>query len=125
MIFNVTDLKQFLYCPRIPYFTYVMPVDRKITFKMKVGQESHLHVSELEERRKLRLYGLEAGERHFRLYLRSERLRLCGILDMLVLCPPPQPVASPDSGAGGPPGEGAEAGSPAGAQKEPRGGAIR
>ncbi|HID96103.1 MAG TPA: CRISPR-associated protein Cas4 [Candidatus Latescibacteria bacterium] len=85
MIFTVSDIKQFLYCPRIIYFTYVMPVDKKPTFKMEFGKDEHLRAEGLEERRKLKIYGLEEGKRHFRLYLKSDRLGLSGILDMLII----------------------------------------
>lgn len=85
MMFTVTDIKQFIYCPRVIYFTYVMPVDKKITFKMDYGKEQHLRAEELEERRKLRLYGFKEGQRRFRLHLKSDRLNLSGILDMLII----------------------------------------
>src|SRR5690606_2667646 len=32
---NVTDIKQYIYCPRIIYFTYCKPVQKKNTFKME------------------------------------------------------------------------------------------
>ena len=36
----VTDLKQFVYCPRIPFYQYVMPVEKKATFKMEALLQS-------------------------------------------------------------------------------------
>lgn len=83
-MFTVSDIKQFCYCPRIIYFTYVMPVKKKPTFKMEYGKEEHLRTEELEERRKLKIYGFADGQRQFRVYLKSERLNLCGVLDMLI-----------------------------------------
>jgi len=85
MIFTVSDIKQFLYCPRIVYFTYVMPVQKKTTFKMEYGKEEHSRVEELEQRRRLKIYGLREGKRLFQVHLKSERLGLSGILDMLII----------------------------------------
>lgn len=84
-MFTVSDIKQFIYCPRVVYFTYVMPMRKKTTFKMDSGKDEHLKVESLEDRRQLRIYGFNEGERQFRLYLKSERLRLSGILDMLII----------------------------------------
>jgi len=84
---RVTDIKQYLYCPRIIYYTYCMPVPRALTYKMEEGKSQHVRVMELEERRSLRAYGLETGERVFRVSLSSERLGLCGVLDMVILRP--------------------------------------
>jgi len=84
-MFNVSDIKQFIYCPRVVYFTYVMPVNKKISFKMEAGREEHLKVEELEERRKLKLYGFTEGERRFNIYLKSDRLGLAGKLDMIII----------------------------------------
>ena len=46
MPFTVTDLRQYAYCPRIPYFTYVVPLARPVTPKMREGQEVHGEQSE-------------------------------------------------------------------------------
>lgn len=81
---KVSDIKQYLYCPRVVYFTYVLPVEKKVTPKMAVGKEEHFATARLEERRKLRHYGLAEGERVFNSYLSSPRLGLEGVLDMYV-----------------------------------------
>ena len=62
---KVSDIKQFLYCPRNVYFTYVCPVDKKTTHKMNHGKEEHLELERLEKRRTFRRYRLENGERKF------------------------------------------------------------
>ncbi|MBE0467359.1 MAG: CRISPR-associated protein Cas4 [Candidatus Desulforudis sp.] len=86
MMLKVSDVKQFLYCPRVVYFTYVMPVPRKVTRKMEYGKEEHLDIERLERRRKLRSYDLSGGERRYRTKLRSERLGVEGVLDMHIVC---------------------------------------
>lgn len=82
---KVSDIKQFLYCPRILYFTYVCPVDKKITRKMNYGKEEHLELDRLEKRRTFRRYRLEKGERIFHARLYSARLGLEGMLDMHIV----------------------------------------
>ncbi|MCL4441386.1 MAG: CRISPR-associated protein Cas4 [Firmicutes bacterium] len=81
---RVSDIKQFFYCQRIIYFTYVCPVDKKVTRKMDYGREDHLRLDGLEKRRTLKRYHLEEGERLFHQRLYSERLGLEGILDMCI-----------------------------------------
>ncbi len=81
---NVTDIKQYIYCPRIIYFTYCQPVLKKNTFKMDFGNEQHDMVDILEKRRTLKRYGLENGVKLFKQKVYSERIGLSGKLDMLV-----------------------------------------
>ncbi len=81
---TVSDVKQFIYCPRVVYFTYALPWRRPTTYKMQEGKIEHEHVAELEQRRSLRAYGLVEGERQFNVSLHSERLGLTGKLDMVI-----------------------------------------
>ncbi|MCW2279016.1 CRISPR-associated protein Cas4 [Heliophilum fasciatum] len=107
MMLKVTDIKQYVYCPRIPYFTYVLPVAKKMTRKMAYGRESHDRLDELEKRRTFAAYRVpgqrehdaqrslrreekprgdvfpewKQGERFFHTYLCSMRLGLEGKLD--------------------------------------------
>lgn len=85
MMLRVSDIKQYMYCPRIIYFTYVTPVDKKVTPKMEYGKLEHIELDRLEKRRKLREYGLREGERRFHTFLSSERLGLNGLLDMHIV----------------------------------------
>lgn len=84
---RVTDLKQFAYCPRIVFYQYVMPVDKKTTFKMDEGKRTEELIDKLEKRRSLRSYRLAEGKRHFHLWLRSESLGLAGKMDLLLEAP--------------------------------------
>lgn len=86
MSFTITDVRQFCYCPRIPYYTYVMPLPRPVTPKMREGQEVHREQGEREARRNLSKYRLgEQAERHDDVSLYSARLGLSGRLDMVLL----------------------------------------
>jgi len=82
---TVTDIKQYIYCQRIIYFTYCMPVEVTKTYKMKFGKEEHDRAEELEKRRTLQRYGLEDGEKRYSVRLDSKRLGLRGKLDLLVV----------------------------------------
>jgi CRISPR-associated exonuclease Cas4 len=84
---TVTDLKQWAYCPRIPFYRYVLPVERPVTYKMERGKAVQAAVEALERRRGFRAYGMKDGERLFGVWLRSERLGLSGKLDLLIRTP--------------------------------------
>jgi len=84
---TVSDLKQFLYCPRIPFHRYVTRAPALPTAKMVFGKEAHARTDRLERRRTLAEFDLLEGERQFHLPLRSNRLRLSGTLDMLIRTP--------------------------------------
>jgi CRISPR-associated exonuclease Cas4 len=81
---RVSDLKQWVYCPRVWYYHHCLPDVRPITYKMQHGTEAGLHTEELEQRRSLRAFGLTRGERAFNVALRSERLGLRGAVDMVI-----------------------------------------
>lgn len=81
---TVTDLKQYLYCSRIPYFQHVLALPRPVTFKMKHGTLQHLELDRLEKRRGLRSYGLREGQRMFHVQVSSQTLGLHGVVDLVV-----------------------------------------
>ncbi|MEW6623315.1 MAG: CRISPR-associated protein Cas4 [Bacillota bacterium] len=86
MALKVSDLKQYIYCPRILYYYYVLPVPRRVTRKMEYGKLEHMEVKKLEKRRGLKSYGIfENGERFFQVSLVSDRLGLHGVLDMMIV----------------------------------------
>lgn len=85
MPLRVNDLKQFEYCPRIVFYNTVMPLDRKVTFKMQRGTEAEFQLDALEKRRSLRRYRLGQGERRFHVWLHSHRLGLSGKMDLLIV----------------------------------------
>lgn len=84
MELRVSDLKQYYYCPRVVFYQYVLPVERKTTYKMEKGKEVQEEIERLESRRKLKRYGLEKGVRKFNVWLASERIGLSGKLDMVI-----------------------------------------
>jgi CRISPR-associated exonuclease Cas4 len=86
-LFEVTDLKQWAYCPRVLYYRYCLPEVRPVTDLMRAGIGSHGDEVGREERRSLRSYGLNVGERAFDVGLRSPTLGLRGRLDLAIAVP--------------------------------------
>ncbi len=84
---NVTDVRQHVYCPRIPYYRYTLPLERPVTAKMDLGKEEHETTSAKEARRTLKAYGIKEGERRFGVDLYSESLGLRGKIDMVIFTP--------------------------------------
>ncbi len=87
LLFEVTDLKQWAYCPRVLYYRYCLPEIRPITDLITAGIASHRDEGTREERRSLRTYGLTVGERIFDIGLRSAALGLRGRLDLAIAVP--------------------------------------
>lgn len=81
---RVTDIKQYAYCPRVVYYDYCLPGLRPVTYKMEAGIDAQTRVNQLEERRSLRAYGLEHGERHYHVAVESARLGCVGQIDMVI-----------------------------------------
>ena len=81
---RVHDLKQWAYCPRIVFYGYVMPVDKKTTYKMEHGRAAEEALDVLEKRRKLTEFGLAEGKRQFHVWCNSERLALSGKIDLVI-----------------------------------------
>jgi CRISPR-associated exonuclease Cas4 len=86
-LLEVTDLKQWRYCPRVVWYRYCLPAIRPITGLMAQGIAQHAREEAREERRSLRPYGLTVGERAFDMQLVSERLGLRGRLDLAIATP--------------------------------------
>jgi len=81
----VSDVRQHVYCPRIPYFRLCLRLPHRfVTGAMQEGILEHRRTEDLEHRRTLQAYGLEDGERAFDVQMRSARLGLGGRIDMVV-----------------------------------------
>jgi CRISPR-associated exonuclease Cas4 len=82
--FRVTDLKQWVYCPRILYYAMCLPDVRPTTYKMAAGIEAGQDEEGREGRRSLRAYSLTHGRREFNVALVSDRYGLRGLVDMVI-----------------------------------------
>ncbi len=83
-LFTVTDLKQYMYCPRILFYQTCLPDVRPITYKMQAGVEAHVDERQRASRRSTRWYGLPEGERLFDVWVQSPTLGLSGQIDEVV-----------------------------------------
>jgi CRISPR-associated exonuclease Cas4 len=90
LLLEVTDLKQWRYCPRVVFYRFCLPAIRPVTYSMEAGVQQHVDAVALEERRSLRAYGLTEGERHFDVVLRSPRLGLSARIDLIITFPTAQ-----------------------------------
>jgi CRISPR-associated exonuclease Cas4 len=86
-LLEVTDLKQYTYCPRIVFYRYCLPTIRPTTVLMEEGIRQHTEEEDREERRSLRHYRLKEGERFFHLVLQSETLGLVARIDLAIATP--------------------------------------
>ncbi len=84
VMLEVTDLKQWIYCPRVVFYRYCLPHIRPVTYSMEAGRRAHEEIASREERRSLHAYGVSNGERFFDVVLRSERLQLSGRIDLVI-----------------------------------------
>ena len=82
--FRVTDLKQWVYCPRVLYYQVCLPDVRPVTYKMEAGKEAGQAEEGREARRSLRTYGLKEGRREFEIPLLSSTFGLRGKPDMVI-----------------------------------------
>lgn len=77
----VSLIRQYYYCPRIVYFSQVLGLREMTTELMKAGKEEHAKEEQRDSRRKSVQV---SGERYHRLHLRSERLGLEGVVDLVI-----------------------------------------
>jgi CRISPR-associated exonuclease Cas4 len=83
----VSDVKQYLYCPKIIYFDHVLHIPKPPDQKLETGKEKHDSITAKERRRKGALFydpELDQAEKMFRVALESSSLGLRGVLDYLV-----------------------------------------
>lgn len=83
-IIRVSDMRQWTYCPRVAWWTYVCPVGKHESFKMQQGLAKERRLQRLQRRRTLRRFQLQDGQVECNVDLYSERLGLSGRLDMLI-----------------------------------------
>ena len=84
---TVTDVKQYLYCPKIIYFDHVQHIPKPPDQKLQTGKEEHDSITAKEKRRKGAVFydpELDCAEKMFRVEMESTTLGLRGILDYLV-----------------------------------------
>lgn len=84
---SATDIKHFLYCPRIIYFEKVLHVEPQLGSQQEESKKLHEKLEEKELRRKgATLYSKEikTAEKFFRIPLTSKKLKLQGTVDCII-----------------------------------------
>jgi CRISPR-associated exonuclease Cas4 len=81
---RVSDLRQWLYCPRVLWWTYICPLSKLESFKMRQGLRKEHRLQHLQKRRTLRAFALENGHARANVTLSSLSLRMHGRLDLLL-----------------------------------------
>jgi len=79
---EVSDLKQYGYCPRVVYYRYRFPDFRPETYKMESGENAHERIRRQMRRRLPR--GLPEGQVFHERLLYAPSLRLVGKIDLLI-----------------------------------------
>ena len=79
----ISDLRQYLFCPRIPYFTLLKGLNVQGNFWLRQGLSFHDRSAMLTKRRNLSHYGVKSGGFRFvaDIKLYDEELGLHGICD--------------------------------------------
>ncbi|MCX8176075.1 MAG: CRISPR-associated protein Cas4 [Candidatus Bathyarchaeota archaeon] len=84
---STTDIKHFIYCPRIVYFEKVLHVEPQLGSQQEESKKIHEKLEEEELRRKgAILYSkeLENVEKFFKVPLTSKKLNLQGVIDCII-----------------------------------------
>lgn len=68
---TATDLMKFLYCPRIPYYIYVLKIPQQITVKEEKGIDKYTRFKDKSKRNKI-ITEFEGGRKIYDVKLESE-----------------------------------------------------
>lgn len=81
---NVGDLKQFVYCPRIPYFNRFLNLKTSPTFLMEQGSAQEQEFDRKQKRHRPFRFGLREVSRHVHVNLVSDNYKLAGTADLVI-----------------------------------------
>jgi CRISPR-associated exonuclease Cas4 len=84
VLFTVTDIKQYAYCPRVVFYERCLPKIRPRTHNMDLGKDEHNAEQKRAVRRTLTKYEISGGRREFDVVLVSHRHHLRGLVDEVV-----------------------------------------
>ena len=78
-------LRQYCFCPRIPYFQELLKLNPPRPQWVKQGEALHNKQAQVFKHRTLKRFGLENAEQRFEVFVQSESLQLHGIVDSLLI----------------------------------------
>lgn len=83
-VVRISDLRQWIYCPRVIWWTQVCPVGKYVSYKMRQGLLKERRLQHLQKRRTLQAFGLRDGRTECNVDLYSPSLGLAGRLDLMI-----------------------------------------
>lgn len=83
-VVRISDLRQWIYCARVIWWTQVCPVGKYVSYKMRQGLLKERRLQHLQKRRTLHAFGLQNGRTECNVDLYSPALGLAGRLDLLI-----------------------------------------
>jgi CRISPR-associated exonuclease Cas4 len=80
---RINEIKNFIYCPRIPFYALCMHLDRE-TALSQMGIENESTTKQRMKRRKHALHAVHDGQRHLEVPVVHHDLRLVGRVDEVI-----------------------------------------
>ena len=80
----ISLIRQYLFCPRIPYYQELMQLNPNRPIWVNQGNEYHEKQQRLFKDRTLKRFGLNQAQMHFKQELLSEKLGIHGIADCIL-----------------------------------------
>jgi len=85
-VLRINEIKNFLYCPRISYYTLSLQIDRETDLSVAGIRDEAITKQRMKRRRKA-LHSVIQGKRHFDVHLEHLELGLVGRIDELIETP--------------------------------------
>lgn len=70
------DIRQFIYCPRILFFRYIMHAPMQKTYKMEFGEKKHEKLQKIKNKE-----DDASTQKYYNMYLTDAKLGLVGLID--------------------------------------------
>lgn len=86
-IVRVSDVRRWVFCPRMVWHRNVLGPIARETPRMHVGRQAEAALAQLEKRRSWRRFGLEAAARRFSVPLEDRAWGVVGLCDLVLETP--------------------------------------
>ena len=83
--FPASLVRQYLFCPRIPYFVELLGIKANSPLWVQQGTDHHTREAKLFQRRDLSRFGISDGRVELNTQVSSKRLGVHGVADMAIL----------------------------------------
>ena len=78
-------IRQYCFCPRIPYFQELLKLDPPRPLWVKQGEDFHLKQEKVFKYRTLKRFHLEQAKQEFNVFVSADNLQLHGVIDSVLL----------------------------------------